>query len=130
MILDVVYNHTAEGSDVGPYVISFRGIDAAVYYMLDTTAQVQMMNYSGCGNTVNCNHPQVAQMIVDRCANDDIPSLRTTLGVSVCVELAGPLGAICTLLRLKRVCSRNPFCTSFVCGCFPVPGVPALYVYT
>jgi isoamylase len=52
-------------------VISFRGIDAAVYYMLDTTAQVQMMNYSGCGNTVNCNHPQVAQMIVDRYANDE-----------------------------------------------------------
>jgi isoamylase len=71
VILDVVYNHTAEGSDVGPYVISFRGIDAAVYYMLDTTAQVQMMNYSGCGNTVNCNHPQVAQMIVDRYANDE-----------------------------------------------------------
>jgi isoamylase len=77
VILDVVYNHTAEGSDVGPYVISFRGIDASVYYMLDTSAQVQMMNYSGCGNTVNCNHPQVAQMIVDRytAASDPTSSL-------------------------------------------------------
>jgi len=65
VILDVVYNHTAEGSDEGPYVIGFRGIDAKTYYMLDTNAYVQMKNYSGCGNTVNCNHPIVAQMIVD-----------------------------------------------------------------
>jgi pullulanase/glycogen debranching enzyme len=65
VILDVVYNHTAEGSDVDPYIISFRGIDASTYYMLDTSASEQMKNYSGCGNTVNCNNPIVAQMIVD-----------------------------------------------------------------
>ena len=69
VILDVVYNHTAEGGDVDAYQMSFRGVDNQVYYMLDTSSYVQLKNYSGCGNTVNCNHPVVAQMIVDRCVS-------------------------------------------------------------
>ncbi len=62
VILDVVFNHTAEGDENGPF-FSFKGIDNNVYYML--TPDGNYYNFSGCGNTVNCNHPIVQQMIVD-----------------------------------------------------------------
>ena len=62
VILDVVFNHTAEGDQRGPF-ISFRGIDNNVYYML--TPNGEYYNFSGCGNTFNCNHPIVQQYIVD-----------------------------------------------------------------
>ncbi|KAL5704103.1 isoamylase [Ranunculus cassubicifolius] len=63
VILDVVYNHTNECDDVIPYTTSFRGIDNKVYYMLDGNGQ--LLNYSGCGNTLNCNHPVVMELILD-----------------------------------------------------------------
>src|SRR5271167_498415 len=63
VILDVVFNHTAEGADDGP-TFSFRGIDNAIYYMLDPETG-KYLNYSGCGNTVNCNNPVVREFIVD-----------------------------------------------------------------
>lgn len=62
VILDVVFNHTAEGNEHGP-TISFRGIDNRVYYML--APQGEYYNYSGCGNTFNCNHPVARRFIVD-----------------------------------------------------------------
>jgi len=62
VILDVVFNHTGEGNEFGP-TISFRGLDNSVYYMLE--GQRRYKNYSGCGNTVNCNHPVVKQFILD-----------------------------------------------------------------
>lgn len=62
VILDVVFNHTAEGNEMGP-TVSFRGLDNRVYYML--APEGQFYNYSGCGNTVNANHPVVRQFIVD-----------------------------------------------------------------
>ncbi len=62
VILDVVFNHTAEGNENGPF-FSFKGIDNNIYYML--TPDGKYYNFSGCGNTVNCNHPIVQQMIVD-----------------------------------------------------------------
>ena len=62
VILDVVYNHTAEGNESGP-TISFRGLDNAIYYMLDK--QGRYYNFSGCGNTLNCNHPLVRDLIID-----------------------------------------------------------------
>lgn len=62
VILDVVYNHTAEGNEYGP-TVSFRGLDNAVYYLLDRGRHY--MNYSGCGNTLNCSHPVVRRMILD-----------------------------------------------------------------
>ncbi|MGD0092845.1 MAG: glycogen debranching protein GlgX [Planctomycetota bacterium] len=62
VILDVVYNHTCEGNENGP-TISFRGIDNAIYYMLDR--QGCYYNFSGCGNTLNCNHPLVRDLIID-----------------------------------------------------------------
>ena len=63
VILDVVFNHTAEMGDGGP-TYSFRGIDNAIYYMMDKTG-LHYMNYSGCGNTVNSNHPVVRNFIID-----------------------------------------------------------------
>lgn len=62
VILDVVFNHTAEGGEEGP-VISFKGFDNSVYYMLDPGGKYY--NFSGCGNTLNCNHPIVQRMILD-----------------------------------------------------------------
>ncbi|HEY2811234.1 MAG TPA: isoamylase [Rhabdochlamydiaceae bacterium] len=62
VILDVVYNHTAEGPREGPYY-SFRGIDNQVYYILDPTGGY--LNFSGTGNTVNANNPTVSRLIVD-----------------------------------------------------------------
>lgn len=63
VILDVVFNHTAEGDEQGP-TFSFRGIDNAIYYMLDKRTGAYL-NYSGCGNTLNCNHPVVRDLILD-----------------------------------------------------------------
>lgn len=62
VILDVVFNHTAEGNEQGP-VISFKGFDNNIYYML--TPDGYYYNFSGCGNTLNCNHPIVQEMIVE-----------------------------------------------------------------
>lgn len=62
VILDVVFNHTAEGNECGPF-ISFKGFDNQIYYML--TPDGKYYNFSGCGNTVNCNHPVVIKMIQD-----------------------------------------------------------------
>lgn len=62
MILDVVYNHTAEGNELGP-VLSFRGLANRVYYVV--APEGQFYNYSGCGNTFNCNHPAVRQFVLD-----------------------------------------------------------------
>lgn len=64
VILDVVYNHTGEGNELGP-TLSFRGIDNEIYYMLDPSNKRNYLNYSGCGNTLNCNHPVVKEMIID-----------------------------------------------------------------
>ncbi|MFM7151808.1 MAG: glycogen debranching protein, partial [Gemmataceae bacterium] len=62
VILDVVYNHTCEGSENGP-TFSFRGLDNRIYYMLDKDGRY--CNFTGCGNTLNCNHPVVRQLIID-----------------------------------------------------------------
>ena len=62
VILDVVFNHTAEGNENGPY-ISFRGIDNRTYYLL--TPEGYYYNFSGCGNTMNCNHPVVRNFVLD-----------------------------------------------------------------
>jgi len=61
VILDVVFNHTSEGDERGQ-TLCFRGIDNSIYYFLDRGAY---LNYSGCGNTVNCSHPLVRDFILD-----------------------------------------------------------------
>lgn len=62
VILDVVFNHTAEGNEKGP-TFCFKGFDNKIYYML--TPDGNYYNFSGCGNTLNCNHPIVRQMILE-----------------------------------------------------------------
>jgi glycogen operon protein len=62
VLLDVVFNHTSEGDENGP-TFSFRGIDNKTYYMLGPAGEY--LNYSGTGNTLNCNHPVVREMVID-----------------------------------------------------------------
>ncbi len=64
VILDVVYNHTAEGNHLGP-TLSFRGVDNASYYRLVPDDQRYYMDYTGCGNTLNMTHPHTLQLVMD-----------------------------------------------------------------
>ncbi|GMO42972.1 MAG: glycogen debranching protein GlgX [Termitinemataceae bacterium] len=66
IILDVVFNHTAEGNEYGP-TFSFRGLDNSIYYILNDNKRYYQ-NYSGCGNTVNCNNPVMRSLIIN-CLN-------------------------------------------------------------
>ena len=79
-ILDVVYNHTAEGSELGP-TLSFRGLDNASYYRLRAGRPRHCINDTGCGNTLNLSHPRVLQMVMDslRYWVDRIPRRRLPL---------------------------------------------------
>lgn len=63
VLLDVVFNHTAEGNETGP-TLSFRGLDNSIYYILEEDRRYYK-NYSGCGNTLNCSHPVVRNFILD-----------------------------------------------------------------
>lgn len=62
VIIDVVYNHTREGNDTGP-IINFKGFDNKLYYTFDENGKYQ--NFSGCGNSFNCNHPIVQKLILE-----------------------------------------------------------------
>ena len=64
VILDVVYNHTGEGGETGP-TLSMRGIDNAVYYRLQPDDPQRCQDFTGCGNTLNLNHPCVLQLVMD-----------------------------------------------------------------
>jgi glycogen operon protein len=63
VLLDVVFNHTAEGDETGP-TLNFRGLDNSIFYILEEDRK-RYKNYSGCGNTMNCNHPVVRNYILD-----------------------------------------------------------------
>ncbi len=64
VILDVVYNHTAEGNGLGP-MLSFKGVDNPAYYRLDPADLLQYVDYTGTGNSLNMRHPHVLQLIMD-----------------------------------------------------------------
>ncbi len=64
VLLDVVYNHTAEGESDGPF-LCFRGIDNRAYYRLDPADRSRNLNDTGCGNTLNIAHPRVLQLVMD-----------------------------------------------------------------
>ncbi len=64
VILDVVFNHTSEGNHLGP-TYSFRGFDNSIFYHLEDEDRRFYKNYSGCGNTLNCNHPIVDKFILE-----------------------------------------------------------------
>ncbi len=64
VLLDVVFNHTAEGNEQGP-ILNFKGLDNPIYYLLKEEDRGHYVNYSGCGNTLNCNHPVVRNYILE-----------------------------------------------------------------
>jgi len=64
VVLDVVYNHTCEGGELGP-TVSFRGIDNSVYYRLDPDEPNRYVDFTGCGNTLDATHPQVLKLVTD-----------------------------------------------------------------
>jgi len=64
VVLDVVYNHAAEGDEHGP-TSCFRGLDNAVYYRLDAENRARYLDFTGCGNTLNTGHPRVRQLVLD-----------------------------------------------------------------
>ena len=64
VVLDVVFNHSAEGDELGPS-ISFRGLDNASYYCAQSDDLSRCVNFSGCGNTLNIAHPRVTQLVLD-----------------------------------------------------------------
>ena len=82
--LDVVFNHTAEGNEEGP-TFSFKGYDQSLYYMMSPDGK--FMNFSGCGNTLNCNHPLVRQMILDCLYMDSIQQVQDFLKRQGCEPL-------------------------------------------
>ena len=64
VILDMVFNHSPEGDATGP-TLSYRGLDNSIYYLLDAADRSRYLDFTGCHNTLNCNHPVVRQMIID-----------------------------------------------------------------
>jgi glycogen operon protein len=92
VILDVVYNHTAEGSELGP-TLSFRGLDNASYYRLDPANRRHCINDTGTGNTLNLSHPRVLQMVMDSLrywvTSFHVDGFRFDLGVTLGREAHG-----------------------------------------
>jgi isoamylase len=111
VILDVVYNHTAEESERGP-TLSFRGIDNASYYRLLADNPRHCINDTGCGNTVNTSHPRVIQLIMDSLrywVNEfHVDGFRFDLGVTLGRELTGfdPNGGFFDALRQDPTLAR------------------------
>ena len=110
VILDVVYNHTAEGSEKGP-TLSFRGIDNASYYRLVGEQPRYYTDYTGCGNTLNLRHPRVLQLIMDSLrywvTEMHVDGFRFDLAAALARELheVDRLGAFFDILRQDPVLS-------------------------
>jgi isoamylase len=92
VILDVVYNHTAEGNEFGP-TLSFRGLDNAIYYRLIGDDPRHYVNDTGTGNTLNLSHPRVLQMVMDSLrywvTSFHVDGFRFDLGVTLGREFNG-----------------------------------------
>ncbi len=111
VILDVVYNHTAEGNHLGP-TLSFRGLDNACYYRLTPEDRRYYVDYTGCGNTLNMVHPRVLQMIMDSLrywvTEMHVDGFRFDLASALARELheVDRLGAFFDILRQDPVLSE------------------------
>ncbi|MET0205174.1 MAG: glycogen debranching protein GlgX, partial [Casimicrobiaceae bacterium] len=111
VILDVVYNHTAEGNELGP-TLCFRGIDNASYYRLEADAPRGYMDFTGCGNTLNMRHPRVLQLMMDSLRywvlDMHVDGFRFDLASALARELhdVDRLGAFFDLLRQDPVLTR------------------------
>ena len=111
VILDVVYNHTAEGNQLGP-TVSFRGIDNASYYRLSPENPRYYMDYTGCGNTLNMRNPRVLQFIMDSLRywviNMHVDGFRFDLASTLARELheVDKLGAFFDIIHQDPVLSQ------------------------
>ena len=111
VILDVVYNHTAEGSEMGP-TLSFRGIDNASYYRLKPEDPRFYTDYTGCGNTLNMQNPRVLQLIMDSLrywiSEMHVDGFRFDLASALARELheVDRLGAFFDIIRQDPVISQ------------------------
>ncbi len=111
VILDVVYNHTAEGDQMGP-TLSFRGIDNTSYYQLRPDARRSYMDFTGCGNTLNMQHPRVLQLLMDSLrywvTEMHVDGFRFDLASALARELheVNRLGSFFELLRHDPVLAR------------------------
>jgi glycogen operon protein len=111
VILDVVYNHTAEGNHLGP-TLSFRGIDNASYYRLEPGDLRRYRDYTGCGNTLNMMHPRVLQLIMDSLrywvTEMHVDGFRFDLAAALARELhdVDRLGAFFDIIHQDPVLSR------------------------
>jgi isoamylase len=111
VILDVVYNHTAEGSHTGP-TLSFRGIDNACYYRLNPENPRLYVDYTGCGNTLNMQNPRVLQLIMDSLrywvTDMHVDGFRFDLASALARELheVDRLGAFFDIIRQDPVISQ------------------------
>jgi isoamylase len=111
VILDVVYNHTAEGNQMGP-TVSWRGVDNASYYRLSPQDPRYYMDFTGCGNTLNMTHPRVLQLIMDSLrywvADMHVDGFRFDLASTLARELfdVDRLGSFFDIIRQDPVISR------------------------
>jgi isoamylase len=111
VILDVVYNHTAEGNELGP-TLCFRGMDNRAYYRLQSGDPRHYMDYTGCGNTLNMQHPRVLQLIMDSLrywvTDMHVDGFRFDLAPALARELheVDRLGAFFDILRQDPVLDR------------------------
>ncbi len=111
VILDVVYNHTAEGNELGP-TLCFRGLDNSAYYRLRNDDPRYYMDYTGCGNTLNMRHPRVLQLIMDSLrywvTEMHVDGFRFDLASALARELheVDRLGAFFDILRQDPVLDR------------------------
>ncbi|MCC7327646.1 MAG: glycogen debranching protein GlgX [Burkholderiales bacterium] len=111
VILDVVYNHTAEGNEFGP-TLCFRGLDNSSYYRLSQEEPRHYMDYTGCGNTLDMQHPRVLQMLMDSLrywvTDMHVDGFRFDLASALARELheVDRLGAFFDILRQDPVLSR------------------------
>ena len=111
VILDVVYNHTAEGNELGP-TLAFRGIDNASYYRLAVDSPRHYQDFTGCGNTLNMQHPRVLQLLMDSLrywvTEMHVDGFRFDLASALARELhaVDRLSAFFDILRQDPVLSR------------------------
>ena len=111
VILDVVYNHTGEGNQMGP-TLSFRGVDNASYYRLVEGNERYYMDYTGCGNSLNVSHPQVLKLIMDSLRywiqEMHVDGFRFDLASALARELyeAGTLATLFDIIHQDPVVSR------------------------
>ena len=111
VILDVVYNHTAEGSELGP-TLCFRGADNAAYYRLSPADRRYYLDYTGTGNTLNMQHPRVLQLMMDSLrywvTEMHVDGFRFDLAAALARELheMGRLGTFFDIIRQDPVLSE------------------------